>query len=449
MADSDDPVPVDAIPLVDAFAAFFRAFTPEWKKLEFLAECENQYDEDDPEKPEYFHDSDRLHLDEALADARCRLMTEISRGNINAYIRDPKSGDILKLSRNGWITDRYYIDVRAARITSNFVGPDDKRNPGPQTTLHGFRRPVFFIKSEFDLLLKDISEEVDYSYKLMTCQVLPEIEWIKIEDAVDYLRVNYFDKEKLKLAADQGDDALLLKNIDCSNIDEHTNKIIDNIISRSIDCKLSKAAEQGKIRLMGLTHRLDLEFTAIDKNYFSAPRGFHNGDGSISKSCCLNQYAHNNDPYHESPDWIYVKIHHHDFMKWLSAEYDGNLEATDSSTKPNCINENFGMENCQTAEELDPKMKESDINQDDSIIWPTSSRNTPQKFIVSRAFKKNYKGYPPGYLSDNNVIVAVQKFIKEYNELYGTNYSASDDTILRHAGRKKYPGKKYNGSNSQ
>ena len=39
-------------------------------------------------------------------------------------------------------------------ITANFVGPNDSFNRGPNTVVEGKRRPVFFVRSEFEKLVE-------------------------------------------------------------------------------------------------------------------------------------------------------------------------------------------------------------------------------------------------------------------------------------------------------
>jgi hypothetical protein len=141
MVDANDPIPPDAIFLTDAFEFVFRAMNPAWQNLE--ARCEEPIaalptdtviSEEQKRPDEAFIQYDRAQLK-----ANEWIRNQISGGAITAFISTPTLGKPWQLVREGWED----VGVMRSGITSNFVGPDDILNPGPDAEIDGRRRPVF------------------------------------------------------------------------------------------------------------------------------------------------------------------------------------------------------------------------------------------------------------------------------------------------------------------
>jgi hypothetical protein len=149
MKDADDAIPPEGISLLDAFEHLYRAMHPNWEGLE--EGCA------DPglELPWGVKSSKELNrrlADEAfLAYDRAQLETNkwlrgrIGEGSIAAFIRDPSSNNSIRLPLDGWEN----VGLAQSGITSNFVGPDDILEPGPDTEIRGERRPVFLLQNDF------------------------------------------------------------------------------------------------------------------------------------------------------------------------------------------------------------------------------------------------------------------------------------------------------------
>jgi hypothetical protein len=147
MVDSEDPIPPNGVFLLDAFEYLYRASTPNWQIIEERCDPARQANmgltEDEIQKAlaDAWDDYDCAQLK-----ANKLLRSWLVTGTITAYIRDPDHNSNLQLSRNGWDN----IGLLQSGITSNFVGPDDLFDPGPNTVLKDARRPVFFIREDFE-----------------------------------------------------------------------------------------------------------------------------------------------------------------------------------------------------------------------------------------------------------------------------------------------------------
>jgi hypothetical protein len=139
MSDSSVPIPANGVYLLEAFNQIFRAMTPHWKQLEDDLE---RYSE---ERVGPFEIIDAEHLK-----ANLWLRARIQEGSITAFIRDPMTGNPLRLSRDGWED----AGLMQGGIESNFVGPDDMLNPGPTAEINGVQYPVFFDRDEFQSLVR-------------------------------------------------------------------------------------------------------------------------------------------------------------------------------------------------------------------------------------------------------------------------------------------------------
>jgi hypothetical protein len=155
MNDANDPIPADAISLVDAFDYLFRAMTANWKELEercnepVIALALNLNENSNEEMNRQLMGDAFPEYDQALLKANIWLRSCIGNGGITAFIRDPLHDKQLQLQRQGW------DDVGFCRsgISSNFVAPNDLMDPGPDSEIDGFRRPVFFMRNDFEKLI--------------------------------------------------------------------------------------------------------------------------------------------------------------------------------------------------------------------------------------------------------------------------------------------------------
>ena len=144
MSDANDPIPLGAIALMDAYQIVFEAITPNSSELlEAINPAQSSSDRANREAWTAY-DSSQLKANTWL---RQRIADEL----LVALIRDPERGEVLKLSHIGWENPGFLN----SGIVGNFVGPDDIVNPGPSTVLRGQRRPVFFNLNAFETLVKE------------------------------------------------------------------------------------------------------------------------------------------------------------------------------------------------------------------------------------------------------------------------------------------------------
>ncbi len=74
-------------------------------------------------------------------------------GDLTALVRDPETGEVLKLRPVGWIPDEWLMPEGAIQtgLFSDYVRPGDRENPGPAgSLLRGALRPIFIRRDEFD-----------------------------------------------------------------------------------------------------------------------------------------------------------------------------------------------------------------------------------------------------------------------------------------------------------
>jgi hypothetical protein len=147
--ESNDPIPAEGIYLLDAFEYLFRAMTPNWRELEERGNepvIDVTVDTDsNAEMNCRFMDEAYLEYDLAQLRANKWLRSQIADGSITAFIRDPSHDKSLHLTRQGWEN----VGLGQSGINSNFVGPEDLFDPGPDAEIGGARRPVFFLRDEF------------------------------------------------------------------------------------------------------------------------------------------------------------------------------------------------------------------------------------------------------------------------------------------------------------
>jgi hypothetical protein len=156
MKEADDPIPVNAIRLTDAYERVLDAvdthpeILPEFDEglLELLAKSRDKErgiqdpDAFDKELEEFWYRKKEVNI---------FFRKQLEDKKLVACVRDPKTGETLQLSSNGWIPDRWTDEIPSG-IWSDYVHPDDYEYLGPTGTFHlGALRPVFFRSVDFDL----------------------------------------------------------------------------------------------------------------------------------------------------------------------------------------------------------------------------------------------------------------------------------------------------------
>lgn len=91
----------------------------------------------------------KMNEDETFAEAEIVLRFAISEGHLTAYVRDPRTQELLKLSATGWLPG---IDG----MEDEFEEPSKRGPTGADgSIIDGKLRPVFFLTDEFDAWFKD------------------------------------------------------------------------------------------------------------------------------------------------------------------------------------------------------------------------------------------------------------------------------------------------------
>jgi hypothetical protein len=83
-----------------------------------------------------------------------KFRTALAAGELRAMIRDPATGELLKLSQSGW--DRAANGFPGG-FDEDFVEPVDAFQPGPPAVIDGYLRPVFFNDDDFKNWLRIVS----------------------------------------------------------------------------------------------------------------------------------------------------------------------------------------------------------------------------------------------------------------------------------------------------
>ena len=152
---ADDPIPVNAIRLTDAYERVLDAvdahpeILPEFDVdlLELLAKSRDK--EREIQDPDVF-DKELEEFWYRKKEVNIFLRKQLEEKKLVACVRDPETGDILQLSSDGWIPDRWTDEIPSG-IWSDYVHPDDYEYLGPPGTLiRGALRPVFLQRADFD-----------------------------------------------------------------------------------------------------------------------------------------------------------------------------------------------------------------------------------------------------------------------------------------------------------
>jgi hypothetical protein len=139
MKDADDPIPVGMISIRDARETVYRRITPDWQILqERVNPSSSVHHGLSEQEAKCSRQEAWRNYDKAQRRALKWLLDRISQEALVAQVRDPKTGDILRLDRNTWnpISD-FEIEI---------------------TVVMGARQPVFFDRKEFDKVLSEIAQ---------------------------------------------------------------------------------------------------------------------------------------------------------------------------------------------------------------------------------------------------------------------------------------------------
>jgi len=163
---SDDPIPERHIRLSQAFDLYYEAVTPNWRELDAAIDAANPPEgqistaalrELDITRRAAFNARDT-----ARGAAEMKFRKALTAGELRALIRDPGTGEPLRLSQNGW--DREPNGLPGG-FDEDFVEPGDAFQPGPPAVIDGYLRPVFFNLQDFKNWLRIVSGADDVRSK--------------------------------------------------------------------------------------------------------------------------------------------------------------------------------------------------------------------------------------------------------------------------------------------
>lgn len=161
----DDPIPLNAIRLGGAFTALFDAIqenpriAAEHLDPRYLSTLE-RLRETDSASPNLLSDEVDFHYADRAANFLIR--DALTAGRLTACVRDPDFGEVLQLTSSDWVPLEWLKDeaeMPPYGMLSDFINEDfsvASENPfdfiwGPSgSTIRGFRRPVFFMREQFD-----------------------------------------------------------------------------------------------------------------------------------------------------------------------------------------------------------------------------------------------------------------------------------------------------------
>jgi hypothetical protein len=150
---SDDPVPLDHLRLSEAFDLYYQTVTPNWRELDAAIDAATP----SPDKEKVPDGALVLAFnarDAARDAADMKFRAAIAAGELRAMIRNPATGELLKLSHSGW--DRPANGFPGG-FDEDFVEPGDVFQPGPTAVIDGYLRPVFFNDDDFKNWLRAVS----------------------------------------------------------------------------------------------------------------------------------------------------------------------------------------------------------------------------------------------------------------------------------------------------
>ena len=147
-----DALPVEAIRLSDAFTRVHEAAKqnphvlqciPEWAEDNLWCTIETLKEEEKSWEPE--DRTSEVHIKAACL-FRIALHEELA-----AYVRDPVHNVVLKLNPEEW----FFCDERVPTKFEDWLSHSETPGPEKGTIIHGVRRPVYLLISEFETWLSD------------------------------------------------------------------------------------------------------------------------------------------------------------------------------------------------------------------------------------------------------------------------------------------------------
>ena len=161
---NDDGVPENGISLSDAYRRWCEISNPDWRQIvasysdahlaldtDGLSSAELDQKRQERRSAQKITGQELARAERAAASS---MREALANGSLVARIRDPKTGDILKLKvwsddglQNYW---RGRTDTdSSAPLESDFASPDDPNAPGPWAQSNGQRRRVFLWLNDF------------------------------------------------------------------------------------------------------------------------------------------------------------------------------------------------------------------------------------------------------------------------------------------------------------
>jgi hypothetical protein len=156
---ADDAIPVDSVSLSEAYERIADAVCA---NPEILPELDEDWVEALKKSDAYEKKiQDPLVFDDELADwshqrkaANVFLRHCLEQGELVACVRDPETGDVLKLRSDDWLPSKW-SDYVPYGIWDDYLDPEDYESAGPSGSfIRGALRPVFFRKSDFEQWVK-------------------------------------------------------------------------------------------------------------------------------------------------------------------------------------------------------------------------------------------------------------------------------------------------------
>jgi hypothetical protein len=152
---ADDPIPLDHIRLSEAFDLYYQTVTPNWRELDAAINTAMPVNAKDAPK----HDHKALVLafnarDAARDTADMKFRAVLAAGKLQPMIRNPATGELLRLSRGGWEREAQHFP---GGFDEDFVEPGDAFQPGPPAVTDVYLRPVFFNEKNFENWLRIVS----------------------------------------------------------------------------------------------------------------------------------------------------------------------------------------------------------------------------------------------------------------------------------------------------
>jgi hypothetical protein len=150
---AEDPLPVNGIGFKDAFDRVWDAAMTDPKRVTLDEhEREEIRTRTESDLKQFVGDYPPEDVDIIARGKEANLFLRecISEGQLVACVRDPETGEILQLQRDGW-NDVEFFPGECGWVLYNYVHPDDALNPGPPDAIvRGKARPVFFLRDAFD-----------------------------------------------------------------------------------------------------------------------------------------------------------------------------------------------------------------------------------------------------------------------------------------------------------